>query len=113
MEVFQLASRHHSLDLSELADVTDLMHAFEAQNSVKLELRCGTSIHGKTPTLGLVLLANSLPTIEQAASVLASVSVTCSATGLKSWNAVLTHALYALDFQLAQHEFDNVAVKKA
>jgi len=104
-----LGSRHHSLDLSELMDVTDLLRAFEQQNTVRISLRFGVVEHQRAPTLGLVGEAWAKGGESMEARPLASVSVICSDLGLKTWNAVLTQVLYMLDFQLALNEFESEA----
>jgi hypothetical protein len=113
MEVLPLASKHFSLNMSELGDVTDLLHAFEQQNNVKLHCRFGVELVSKNPTIGLTMLAYGVGHSDTVQPPLASVSVICSALNLKTWNAALTHALYALDFQLALNEFESKAPKKA
>jgi hypothetical protein len=113
MEVFPLASKHFSLNMSELGDVTDLLYAFEQQNKVKLHCRFGVELVGKNPTLGLTMLAYDAEHDSAVQPPLGSVSVICSTLNLKTWNAALTHALYALDFQLALNEFESKAPKRA
>ena len=99
-----MASRHHSLDLSEIADVTDLVAAFEEHNQVRLSFRFGRVMAGKQPALAVT--AEAWPKEEGSGEVkpLASVRVICSDLNLKSWNSALTHVMYALDFQLALNE---------
>jgi len=108
-----LASRHHSLDLSELADVTELLVGFEKHNNVRLSLRVSAVTRGKSPAL--VIVAEAWPTVDEQAvhGPLALVNVNCSDLNLKHWNAVLTHVLYALDFQLALNEYGSVEQKRA
>jgi len=113
MEVFPLASKHFSLNMSELGDVTDLLYAFEQQNKVRLHCRFGVEMEGKSPTIGLTMFAYGVEDVDTVLPPLASVSVICSALNLKTWNAALTHALYALDFQLALNEYESAAVKRA
>lgn len=108
-----MGSRHHSLDLSELADVTDLVGAFEEQNNVRLSIRFGRVSKLGVPGLVVVAEAWTLEDVPPEAKPLASVSVICSGLNIKTWNAVLTHVMYALDFQLALNEFESVAHKKA
>jgi len=108
-----LASRHHSLDLSELMDVTDLLRAFEEHNSCTVNLSFNIARHRKVPTL--VVNANCYEGREESVGqrCLGYVSVTCSDLNLKTWNAVLTHVLYTLDFKLALNEFDALEKPKA
>lgn len=108
-----MASRHHSLDLSELADVTDLVAGFEEHNNVRLSIRFSRVSKQGVP--GLMVVAEAWPPEDDLAEVkpLASVNVRCLALNLRTWNAVLTHVMYALDFQLALNEFESAATKKA
>lgn len=109
----QLASRHHSLDLSEVKDVTDLLIAFENVNSVviSMELRAVSGEAG--PDTVVAAFAWSRKADDTEAMLLASVSVRCSATNLRHFRAVVTHVLYLLDFRLALNEFDSAEKKKA
>jgi len=108
-----LASRHHSLDLSELMDVTQLLCAFEEHNSVRIHLVVETLNTSKGPCLVVGAYAWDRPAEEPGARCLASVSVRCLDLNLRHWNAALTHVLYALDFQLALNEFDALEKPKA
>ncbi|AXH79583.1 MAG: hypothetical protein [Circular genetic element sp.] len=87
-------------------DVTDLVAGFEEQNKGYLSIRFGTRRHSKIPTLAVVAEFWPLEAEDLDPRPLASVSVICSDLNLKTWNAVLTHVMYALDFQLALSEFD-------
>lgn len=106
-----MASRHHSLDLSEIADVTDLVVGFQAHNNVRLSLRFGVVVEKKVP--GIVIVAEAWEDLDDqpAAKPLASLTVKCSALNLKTWNAALTHVLYAMDFQLALAEWERAEQK--
>jgi len=108
-----LASRHHSLEMTELADLRDVLVAFEVQNNVTIHFRFGLMRVGKAPDISLTAEAfqRGVEVGDQAS--LASVNVVCSALNLKAWNAVLIHVLYALDFQLAVNEFDHASKKRA
>jgi len=108
-----LASRHHSLDLSELMDVTQLLCAFEEHNSVRIHLVIETLNSSKGPSLVVGAYAWDRSPGEPGASCLASVSVRCSDLNLRHWNAALTHVLYKLDFQLVLNEFEKVPGKIA
>jgi len=108
-----LASRHHSLDLSEVADITDMLCGFEAHNSCRIEVRVETLSLMKGRTLVVKGMAWNTKEDVPEAKLLASVSVTCSALNLRNWNSVLTHLMYALDFQLALQELEKEQTKKA
>lgn len=108
-----MASRHHSLDLSEVMDVTDLLLAFELQNQVSIKLSMMTYSGSKGPDM--VVTGEAWENKVKCGEVkqLASVSVRCSATNLKHFKAVVTHVLYALDFRIALNEFESVETKRA
>jgi len=108
-----LASRHHSLDLSELMDVTDLLEGFETHNSVVITTAFGYDHGSRTPGLVVDVMAWETQVVEGVPVPLASVRLHTSSMNQKTLKGVLTHALYALDFKLAQREFDSVATKKA
>jgi len=108
-----LASRHFSLDMSDLGDVTDMLYAFEKHNNIKLELRMDLTTPQMPVSLRIAALAHT-PGIEiGVAPPLASVSVTCSDFNVSSLGAALTHVMYALDFKLALNEMHCVEVKRA
>ena len=99
-----MASRHHSLDMSELMDVMDVVRAFDLHNGTKTFFRFNVGKVGKSPELFLTAECWTAEAETVEVPPLASVNVKCSGLNLKSWNAVLTHVLYALDFRLACNE---------
>jgi len=99
--------------MSEIADVTDMLHGFEEHNSCNIQMEIVTTKVAKTPSLVIVMTAYPRGVAMSEASCLASVSVTCSALNLKNWNSALTHVMYALDFQLALNELGHAAPIKA
>jgi len=108
-----LASRHFSLDMSDLGDTTDMLYAFEKHNSVKLELRLDLTTPCMPVSLRIAALAH-----EQGKEIgdqppLASVNVICSDLNVTSLAAALIHVMYALDFKLALNEMHCVEVKRA
>lgn len=108
-----MGSKHHSLQMSELADVTDLLYGFEKQNECVVICTFQTEGQRGKLTIVLTMHACSVKPVSVERADLASVSVICSDLNLKTWNAALTHALYALDFQLALNEMQPDAAKKA
>lgn len=106
-----MASRHLSLQMSELADVTDLLVGFQQHNNVRVKVDVEVEVGGKVPTLVITGKAIGLTPADGVLPLLASVSVICSDLNLKRWNAVLTHVIYALDFQLALAEFEEAEQK--
>jgi hypothetical protein len=99
--------------MTEVRDMTDLVEAFQLQNSVWLQFRFAMSETSKVPSLAVTAIAMDTKEDVPEAKCLASVSVICSAMNLRHWNGVLTHLMYALDFQLALNEFDGVNKKRA
>lgn len=99
--------------MTELADVRDLMIGFESHNQVTLECRFSVVWRQLKPDVVLTVLAHDHTKEIGEVPPLASVSVRCSAMNLRTWNAVLTHAMYALDFQIALHELSDPAAQKA
>jgi hypothetical protein len=99
--------------MTELADVRDLMIGFESHNQVTLESRFSVVWRQLKPDIVLTMLAHDPSQEIGEVPPLASVNVRCSALNLRSWNAALTHALYALDFQLVLHELEKAEPKKA
>lgn len=107
-----MASRHSSLEMTEIADVRELMAAFEETNKVRVEVRWNIARRVRGSDLLVTMVAHQEGTEIGVVPPLASVSVKCSAMNLKTWNAVHTHCLYALDFQLALNEFESVERKR-
>lgn len=99
--------------MTELADVRDLIMAFEQHNTVALTFRFALEMTGKAPDVVVTAEAHQNRSAIGEAPALASVSVKCSVMNLKTWNAVLTHVMYALDFQLALNELASAEPKRA
>lgn len=108
-----MASRHHSLNMSEVTDVTDLLSAFEKHNQVQLEVRWSVLWKENVPDLAMTVLAHRKNSNIGEYPPLGSLSVICSSMNLKTVMGALTHAMYALDFQLALNEMQYEGVKKA
>lgn len=103
-----MASNRDSSRSADWRDVVGNLVAFEAINGVRLEIRMSTTDHhGRADLLILVMAHDKDKEIGEVPS-LASVSVTCSATRLRTMEAALIHALYSLDGQLAKGEFAKV-----
>ena len=99
-----MASRHHSLDYSEVRDVTQLLEDFEQHNSIRITLTVETLHTSAGPTIALGAIAYDRENDNGEAKPLAYVSVKCSALNLRRWTAAITHVLYVLDAQLARNE---------
>jgi len=89
-------------------DVVGNMVAFEAINGVRLEVRMTTGDHQGKADLKLSILAHRIGQEIGEAAPLASVSLTTSATHLRTMEAALIHGLYMLDGQLASGEFAKI-----
>ena len=106
-----MASKHHSLNLSEVSDMTALLHSFEEHNQIRVTLTVETLMRRTGPTLAIGAIAYNSGDDSPGAKPLAYVSVICSAINLRHWNAALTHVLYVLDAQLALNEM-HLATEK-
>lgn len=108
-----MASKHYSLQMSELADVTDLLIGFENSNQVRTQWKFFLEWKNKVPTIVVEATAWGIKEEDSAAKPLGFVSVRCSDLNLRHWNAALTHVLYALDFQCALSELEKAEPKRA
>lgn len=108
-----MGSRHHSLDLSEIADVTDMLNGFQQHNSCRIVVEVSVEVVDQVPGIVLVAKAYEGDPALLGAKPLGSVSVKCSTMNLKAWNSALIHVMYALDFQLALNELGHAAPQKA
>jgi len=108
-----LASRHHSLQMGEVADVMDLLQGFEKQNRIHVEIRFGVLLLEGRPDLVVTGTLFTLETADVEPVLFSSVSVPALRTGLRNLRDVVTHVLYALDFRLALDEFESATPKKA
>jgi len=87
----------------DLVDVGMNVVAFEAMNNVRIEIRMSVGdYHGRADLLVTALAHDRKVPIGEAPP-LASVSVSCLATKLRSLEAALIHVLYLLDGQLAEN----------
>lgn len=85
-------------------DVAGNLVAFESMNGVRLEIRMSTADYHGRADLAVTVIAHNREVEIGEAPPLASVNATCSATRLKSLEALLIHALYTLDGRLAENE---------
>lgn len=99
-----LGSRHHSLDLSETKDVTEIIRAFQEHTNSRLVLALSVIDIGRAPCLFVTVVAYE-PGLETPDQVpLASANVCSLNTNLRFLKDVVTHVLYLLDGQLARNE---------
>jgi len=105
-----LGSKHALSNGNEPEELTALISAFEIQDEVKLAITITVLAHNKRPDLMLSATATGRP----AENGVAKPSVSASAIRWGSESATMmgaiTSLLYALDFQLAEQEWD--AAKK-
>jgi hypothetical protein len=99
--------------MSELADVRDILIAFEEHNRAKVTLTMELVWGAEGPDICVEIAAHDREKGIGEAPSLASVRLKCSALNLKHVTGVVIHALYALDFQLALNELASVEPQKA
>lgn len=102
-----LASRHFSLNMSEVGDVTDLLWGFEKHNQCSLQLRVETVVVKGKLDLLLTIAAWDVAKPRGEATLWACVSVQCSSMNLRTFRDAVTHVLYALDLKLVLREWDR------
>lgn len=98
---------------NELEELTDLLAAFEGQNSIKLLVTCSLgSRKGQADTVWVVSAVEGVEGVLVAPSS-GFQSVKVWGGDFKTLMGLLTRLLYALDFQLALNEFERAPAKKA
>jgi len=107
-----LGTKHYSSQMSEVADVTDLLLGFERHNNIRLEVRMSLINQEKNASIAMSVLAHSVSEEIGDQPPLASANVICSDINLRRLMDVLTHVLYSLDFQLACNELPEVETKR-
>lgn len=108
-----MASRHHSLDYSEVKDVTQLLQDFEGHNAVCVVIGFFVVVKEKAPRIVMVAEAFTPETAVVERVSLASVKVDTYAMNLKHWGAAVTHLLYVLDAKLALNEMRETGESRA
>jgi hypothetical protein len=103
-----LASSRGSSNGADWKDVAGNLVAFEAINNVRLEIRVSTVDYRGRADLAVAVLAHERNVEIGDRPPLASASVTCSGTRLRTLEGALIHALYRLDAQLASVALDEV-----
>jgi hypothetical protein len=94
-------------------DVQATMSAFEHINNVRLTVEMDLSEKGGKQDIRLTARAWDLNSDDPDPSILASASVTCWATNLKTLSAATTHVLYLLDGKIAEGEMAAARNQKA
>jgi hypothetical protein len=108
-----LASSQSSSNTPDVMDILSAMTAFEQQNTIVLELRLSTAKKGTEDDFWITCLAHNGSAEIGDLPPLASVSMSFLALRVKSLDAALFRALYALDAQLALNEFASMTEKRA
>lgn len=103
----QLAQSRFSSNTVDAKDVAFSLVAFEAINSCRIEFRMSTSDRGGRSDVQLTAIAHPLEEAIGVATPLASVNRSFSGMRLTSLDAAVFQLLYALDFQLAEREFES------
>ena len=106
-----MGSKHALSNGNEPMELTDLVAAFELHNSCKITLSVSLQLHSGYLDLLWVAEARENPEKDQEATGLVLASVSEWGGGYKTLMGVLSRLLYALDFQLAEREFDKVIIK--
>lgn len=102
-----MASRHHSLDYSEVKDVTQLVQDFEEHNAVHVVIGFSVEVKDKSPRIVMHAGAFTAGPADAERVPLASVQLDTYAMNLKHWGSAVTHLLYVLDAQLARSEMQG------
>lgn len=102
-----MAQSRPSSQTADVVDVTTVMEAFQGINHCRLTVKLTTVAEGHRADLLITMDAVSIPAVGQEAVSLGSVSVKCSALGLKSLDSAVLAALYRMDFKLAEAEFER------
>lgn len=100
-----MASRHHSLQMSEVADVIDILIGFQEHNKVRLAIELTVVMKDAAPSLQLVATAWPPQVTGVVLALPASVVCDTRTMNLRNLKDAVTHALYALDFRLALDEY--------
>ena len=95
-----------------MMDLVTTVEAFEHVNSVRIELRAYLTTWKEIRDLQWVAEAFERSVEGSGVKPLAYASVRCGEQRLVTMEAVLLQLLYALDYQLAQHEFTNAEPKE-
>lgn len=95
----------------EPEELTDLVAAFEQHNNVRIILTSSLVLHRGYLDLEWRASAFERTPVDQVVTGLALVSVCLWGGEYKTLMGVASRLLYALDFALAEKEFDKVVIK--
>lgn len=107
-----MASSRGSSNSADVVDVTAVMEAFQGINQCRLVVLLTTVVDGPGADLLITMEAYDRKPQAPVARPLASVNVTCLALGLKTLDSAVLAALYRMDFQLADLEFERTKNKE-
>lgn len=107
-----MASSRGSSNSADVVDVTTVLEAFQGINQCRLVIALTTVTDGPAADLLITMEAYDRRPQAPGAQPLASVSVTCSALGLRTLDSAVLAALYRMDFQLADLEFERTKNKE-
>jgi hypothetical protein len=106
-EVLPLASSRLSSNYPGGQDVVMNLEAFEAINTVTIEIRMRSSLRGGLADIVMTALAHPSAELIGEVPPLASVSRSYLGMQVKTLDAAVFQLLYALDAQLALREFES------
>lgn len=106
-----MASNRSPLSGPDAMDAAEAWQAFQDHNDVRVVVTMRTVMGANPADLWLEGKALSRVGSDGVRSLLAFASVKCLGSQHKTVDAALLALLYALDFQLAQAEFDKVPKK--
>lgn len=99
-----MASRHHSLDLSEVKDIIQVLQDFEEHNGIAVTFSCGVLRTPKAPRLHACVDVWPKDPTTTGPARLTSARLTTSDISPKTMNGLVTHLLYIADGKLALRE---------
>lgn len=108
-----MASSRGTSNGPDVKDTADTVRAFEEANRVVIVMTLRPIRGTEEADIWIDAKAMSERDGSGVRSILALASVKCLGSRHKTLDAAVLAALYALDFQLAQKEFENVEQKEA
>jgi len=102
-----LASRHHSLEMTEVKDVIEIIQNFEEHTGTHPAFAFSVVNADKAPRLMVTATAYEKPLDPAGPVQLASAQFNTSTTSHRFLRDVVTHALYLLDAKLAWKEMQG------
>lgn len=108
-----LAVRKTSSEPNSPGEIAELLVAFERQNSCRIELSMVSVSWRGEMTMSVEAVAWSGANDSGVRLRLASANVRCLEQRLETFGAVLLNLLYALDFKLAEREFQHTTKNRA